>query len=224
MVGANGAWDLLDNKMNLGGNYVYNGANNQLTRDSYSVNYLADGSQIANTSDSFSDSNNNGHRFGIRLEHKFSENTSILFEPQINFGNNHSVSGSNQLRENIVNGVSSKSSEGFTSGASDGKNLSTSGRFLLRQRLGIPGRTLPITASVTALPRALTSPLLPVTFRTVPRRIRSSTSVTTKARKTLLWAAPLRIPSPWATISMWRETIPLPGIALRPSRIRTTAV
>ena len=168
MVGANGAWDLLDNKMNLGGNYVYNGANNQLMRDSYSVNYLADGSQIANTSDSFSDSNNNGHRFGIRLEHKFSENTSILFEPQINFGNNHSVSGSNQLRENIVNGVSSKSSEGFTSGASDGKNLSTSGRFLLRQRLGIPGRTLTFNANYSlsnstsqGLNQSLTSSYLP---------------------------------------------------------------
>ena len=160
MVGANGAWDLLDNKMNLGGNYVYNGALNELTREGYSVNYLADGSQIANTSDSFSNSGNNGHRFGIRLEHKFSDNTSILFEPQINFGTSNSVSGSNQLRENVVDGVSSKASEGFTSGISDGKNLTTSGRFLLRQRLGIPGRTFstPITAWETALHRVLTSP------------------------------------------------------------------
>ena len=147
MVGANTAWDLLEDRMNLGGNYVYNGANNDLTRESYSVNYLPDGSQIANTSDSFSNSSNNGHRFGIRLEHKFSDNTSILFEPQINFGNSHSVSGSNQLRENILDEVSSKASEGFTSGISDGKNLTTSGRFLLRQRLGIPGRTLTFNAN-----------------------------------------------------------------------------
>lgn len=168
MVGANGAWDLLDNKMNLGGNYVYNGAQNELTRDSYSVNYLADGSQIANTSDSFSQSLNNGHRFGIRLEHKFSSNTSILFEPQINFGTTHSVSGSNQLRENIIDGISSKSSEGFTAGASDGKNLSTSGRFLLRQRLGIPRRTLTFNANYSlntstseGLNQSLTSSFLP---------------------------------------------------------------
>ena len=147
MVGANGAWDLLDNKMNLGGNYVYNGAKNELTREGYSVNYLPDGSQIANTSESFSNSLNNGHRFGIRLEHKFSNNTSILFEPQINFGNTHSESGSNQIRENVVDGISTKASEGFTSGLSDGKNLTTSGRFLLRQRLGIPGRTLTFNAT-----------------------------------------------------------------------------
>ena len=144
MVGVNGATDLFDDKMQLTGNYAYNGADNDVQRESYTLNYLADGSQIANTSNNFSESNNDGHRVGVRLEHKFSNSASLLFEPQINFGTNHNTSGSNQLRENINNGVSSKASEGFTAGSSDGRNLSTSGRLLWRQRLGLPGRTMTV--------------------------------------------------------------------------------
>ena len=144
MIGANGAIDLFDDKMSLTGNYAYNGADNDVQRESYTLNYLADGSQIANTSNSFNQSNNDGHRVGLRIEHKFSNSASLLFEPQINFGTNHNTSGSNQLRENILNGVSSKASEGFTAGLSDGRNLSTSGRLLWRQRLGIPGRTMTV--------------------------------------------------------------------------------
>ena len=144
MVGVNGGSNFFDDKMNVSGNYSYNGADNDVRRESYTLNYLADGSQIANTSNSFSTSNNNSHVFGMRLEHKFSDNTSILFDPQVSFGYNHNTSGSDQLRENIFNGVNSLASKGFTAGSSDGKNISTSGRLLLRQRLGLPGRTMTI--------------------------------------------------------------------------------
>ena len=147
MVGGNAAWDLFDDKMNLGGNYVYNGSRNELERDSHTINYLADGSGIVNDSQSFSDSHSYGHRFGIRMEHKFSDNTSILFEPQVNFGAGGYVQSSDQKRATLLNGVESPSSEGFTSNAGDNRNLATSGRFLLRQKLGVPGRTLTFNAN-----------------------------------------------------------------------------
>ena len=147
MVGGNAAWDLFDDKMNLGGNYVYNGSRNELERDSYTINYLADGSGIVNDSQSLSNNNSYGHRFGIRMEHKFSDNTSILFEPSINFGTGNFLQGTDQKRATLLNGVETPSSEGFTSSAGDNRNLSTSGRFLLRQKLGLPGRTLTFNAN-----------------------------------------------------------------------------
>ena len=147
MVGGNAAWDLFDDKMNLGGNYVYNGSRNELERDSYTINYLADGSGIVNDSQTLSSSQSSGHRFGVRLEHKFSDNTSILFEPQINFGTGNFLQGSDQKRANLLNGIETPSSEGFTSNAGKNRNLATSGRFLLRQKLGIPGRTLTFNAN-----------------------------------------------------------------------------
>ena len=147
MIGGNAAWDLFDDKMNLGGNYVYNGSQNELERDSYTINYLADGSGISNRSSNLSNNNSYGHRFGIRMEHKFSDNTSILFEPQINFGTGNFLQSTEQSRYNLMDDVETLSSEGFTSNAGNNRNLATSGRFLLRQKLGIPGRTLTFNAN-----------------------------------------------------------------------------
>ena len=168
MVGANAAWDLFDDKMNLGGNYVYNGSQNELERDSYTINYLADGSGIVNDSKSHSTNDSYGHRFGIRMEHKFSDNTSILFEPQINFGTGNFLQGSDQKRATLMNGKETPSSEGFTSNAGDNRNLATSGRFLLRQKLGLPGRTLTFNANynfsnntTAGLNQSLTTSYLP---------------------------------------------------------------
>ena len=168
MVGANAAWDLFDDKMNLGGNYVYNGSQNELERDSYTINYLADGSGIVNDSRSLSGNNSYGHRFGIRMEHKFSDNTSILFEPQINFGTGNFSQISDQTRATLLNGVETPSSEGFTNSTGDNRNLATSGRFLLRQKLGIPGRTMTVNANynfsnntIDGFNQSLTSSYLP---------------------------------------------------------------
>jgi len=141
MAGVNGVWDLLDNKMELGGNYLFNGTNKYVMEQSDKTSYLDNYNLLSNTQ---GDSQNNsyGHRFGIRLEHKFSENTSILFEPQINFGNGNywqndftSTYQDKKIDENLLNDAS-------TNDIGANKNLNTGGFFLLRQRLGIPGRTL----------------------------------------------------------------------------------
>ena len=140
-----GGANLFDDKMDLTANYGYNGAKNENKRESYTINYLADGSQIANTSENTSHSNNTGNSIGLRIEHRFSPNTIIQFDPQVNFGTNHNSSTSNQMRENVRDGVSTLASKGFTIGSSDTKQVSTSGRLQLRQRLGIPGRTMTAT-------------------------------------------------------------------------------
>lgn len=142
MGGLNGAFTLLDDRMDLAGNYLYNGSINDVIEESSKITYLNDGTRLLNDEAGTSRTMTQGHRFGIRLEHKFSENTSILFEPQFNFGRgnfnefsdfNTSTQTENQIQE---------TNKGYTNRIGDNDNWQTSGFFLFRQRLGKPGRTI----------------------------------------------------------------------------------
>ena len=86
MGGLNGAWDLFNGDMELAGNYLYNGSDNFVEETSSKVTFMENGSRLLNDNDGYSTTGTQGHRFGIRLDHEFSESTSILFEPQFNFG------------------------------------------------------------------------------------------------------------------------------------------
>lgn len=145
MAGLNIAYTLLDDRMELGGNYMFNHSNNLSTSDQYQKTYLDGYNQLA---DIISNNLNvsRGHNVGIRLEHEFSENTSIVFEPQINFGGGNYSQNSETFTDKETNGVTSKLNYAKTNNTGDNKNVSTSGMFIFRQRLGIPGRT--ITAQV----------------------------------------------------------------------------
>ena len=139
MGGINGAWTLFDNRMNVGGNYLYNNTRNFVTEESDKTAYLTDYNLLYNTSGK-SDTRTYGHRFGARLEHKFSENTSIIFEPQFEFGGGsfYQKDTTDTYRDSRDWRVSSAG----TNNLGSNKNFSTSGFLLFRQRLGIPGRTL----------------------------------------------------------------------------------
>ena len=147
MAGLNAASDFFDRKMNVGGNYMLNGSDNFVERDAVKTNYLGDYNRINNTS-----SNNTtstlGHRIGMRLEHKFSENTSILFQPQINFGGGSYVQSSRDTTWNDnLTGNLTKLNDAYTDNSGENKSVSASGFLLFRQRLGIPGRTLTANAN-----------------------------------------------------------------------------
>lgn len=146
MAGINAAGNLFDDRMEIGGNYVYNNSNNDVEETSQKTTYLEDYNLIYN-SGGVSTTNSGGHSFGLRMEHEFSENTSILFEPQVNFGTGSYVQSSRDTTFNDdLAGNVSKLNEAYTDNSGNNKNVSTSARFLLRQRLGKAGRTL--TANV----------------------------------------------------------------------------
>ena len=143
MGGANGAWTLFDNRMDLGGNYLYSNTSKYVEEQSSRTTYLSDYNQIYN-SDGTNDTQTWGHRFGMRLDHKFSDNTSILFQPQVNFGGGAFDQVNSYLtdydRDSAIEHINQGDSRNFGSN----KNFSTSGFALLRQRLGKPGRTLTV--------------------------------------------------------------------------------
>ena len=142
MGGLNGAFTLLDEKMDLAGNYLYNGSINDVMEESSKITYLEDGSRLLNDEVGTGRTMTQGHRFGMRLEHEFSENTSILFEPQFNFGYGNFNEFSKFTTATERDGVATPTNEGYTSRNGLNDNWRTSGFLLLRQKLGKPGRTI----------------------------------------------------------------------------------
>ncbi len=142
MGGVNGAFTLLDDKMDLAGNYLYNGSINDVIEESSKVTYLNDGTRLLNDEKGTGRTMSQGHRIGMRLEHKFSENTSILFEPQFNFGRGNFNEFSDFATSTVSSDISQETNKGYTSKIGDNDNWQTSGFFLFRQKLGKPGRTI----------------------------------------------------------------------------------
>ena len=144
MAGVNGAFDLLDGDMELNGNYLYSGSNRYVEEESSRITYMDDGSSLIYDNNGYNISNSQGHRFGIRLEHKFTENTSILFEPQFNFGHGSFSEYSDFTTYTDPGDGSDRSltNEGFNENTGYNTNWNMSGFLLFRQRLGKPGRTL----------------------------------------------------------------------------------
>ena len=127
MAGLNGAFDLLDNRMQLSSNYSYNGSNSLSGSMSTSYVTQTDGSQVINWTNSKGTSNNNGHNIGLRLEHKFSDTANIIFEPQIRFNKTGSITSQLNSSEHSTRGLTN---DGWSSSISNGDNISTSGRFV----------------------------------------------------------------------------------------------
>lgn len=148
MDGVNGSFDLFDSKMKLGSNYLYNNSRTTVEEQSLKENYLEDGSTLTYrnglTNPGYNITNSDGHRLGMRLEHKFSDNTSILFQPQVNFGSGNYQQFSDFDTYRTRNGTTRMTNNGFNNNLGYNKNLQADGFLLFRQRLGIPGRTLSV--------------------------------------------------------------------------------
>ena len=148
MAGLNAGTDAFDGRMEVSGNYNYNNNHTLSASQSSTTNYLSGMNQLV---DSWSNNvnNSNGHNFGLRLEHKFSDNTSILFEPRVRFGggNYTQSSESTTSQDRSLNGNYNKVNDATTDNTGTNKNISTSGFFLFRQRLGLPGRTLTVNTN-----------------------------------------------------------------------------
>ena len=153
MGGLNGNWDLLGDKMDLGANYLYNGSIVDVEESTYKETYMTDGSTLVSNNDGLSHRFTDGHRFGMRLEHKFSENTSILFQPQFNFGRGSYVQqsefdsytfGADEAFKEMGDAAYKQhaTNSGFTNNTGENSNWQARGFMLIRQRLGIPGRTI----------------------------------------------------------------------------------
>ena len=149
MTGVNGGTNLFDGNMDISGNGMFNHSTKSVIEDSFKETLLDDSSLLYDT-EGQSNTKTWGAGFGMRLEHKFSENTSIIFEPKFNFGGGSFAENENTLTRTVnynnpADTLNTNSSNGLQSG--NNRSLSASGFALLRQKLGIPGRTLTLMGS-----------------------------------------------------------------------------
>ncbi|MBO8481247.1 MAG: outer membrane beta-barrel protein [Muribaculum sp.] len=151
MAGANGNFNLLDDRMELGANYMYGGSLQEVEEDVSKTTFKTDGTSLLYNENGYSMTRSNGHRFGIELDHKFTENTSIFFRPQFNFGSGYFKETSDYSTNTDISALTgnqsdileSNSGNSFTDGISN--SWEARGFFLFRQRLGKPGRTLSVS-------------------------------------------------------------------------------
>ena len=143
MGGVNGAFTLLDGAMDLSGNYLYNGSDKDVIEETAKTTFL-ENENLYNNAFGADNTFSQGHRVGVRLEHKFSENASIIFEPQFNVGTGHYSQDEIFNTSSLAHGQTDtlKVNEGRTNNTGKNKNWSTSGFLLYRQKLGKAGRTL----------------------------------------------------------------------------------
>lgn len=143
MGGLNGAFTLFDGDMDLSGNYVYNGSDKNIIEQTAKETFMDDGSTLLNTTSGTNNTFSHGHRVGVRLEHEFSENTSIIFQPQFNYGTGHFRDSSDFYTGSIAADAldTLAVNDGWSVNEGFNKNWNTSGFLLFRQRLGKAGRT-----------------------------------------------------------------------------------
>lgn len=142
MGGVNGAFTLLDGAMDLSGNYLYNGSDKSVEEQSSRVTYLEGGNSLLSDNRGVNRTSSRGHSFGVRLDHKFSENTSILFEPKFNFGKGGFSEYSEFQTYTERDSRKDSTNRGYSNNIGDNDNWSASGFLLFRQKLGKPGRTV----------------------------------------------------------------------------------
>lgn len=142
MAGANGAFDLFDDKMDLSANYMYGGSNKYVEEQSSKTTYMDDGSRLIYDNNGYNITNTQGHRFGMRIDHKFTDNTSVLFEPRFNFGSGNFSEYSDFLTLSERDNLRDTTNLGFNDNSGNNRNWTASGFLLFRQKLGKPGRTL----------------------------------------------------------------------------------
>lgn len=146
MGGVNGAFSLLDGKLDLATNYLYNYSDKEVEEIQDKTTFKQDGSQLQYHSEGLSSTFTHGNRFGVRADWKISDKTSILFEPQFNFGKGYYNEQDIYSTDNVsatgdVSGVNRGSSHSW----GDTRNNSASGFMLFRQKIGEKkGRTISV--------------------------------------------------------------------------------
>ncbi|MBR5735603.1 MAG: carboxypeptidase-like regulatory domain-containing protein, partial [Bacteroidales bacterium] len=144
MIGANASHTWGDDN-ELAGNYRFSGNNNLIENQSHKITFLQNDTSILSDEAESNRTTQYSHGGSVRLEWDITENTSIVFEPQISYSYGDFLQESDFLTDNGNKDGSvstAKVNDGYTKNFGDNDALSTSGSFLFRQRLGKAGRSL----------------------------------------------------------------------------------
>ncbi len=145
MIGVNGS-KVTDNKSEFNGNYLFNANNRAVKEQTDKTVFQNDGTDLHNTEDSENLNNTYGHRLGARIDWKVNKKTSILFNPQFNYGWGNFSEVTNYATESINGDRKSAVNDGNSFSGADNLNKSASGFLLFRHKIGEKaGRTVSLS-------------------------------------------------------------------------------
>lgn len=128
----------LGQKTEVTASYFYNQLGHDVSQDLERENFLPSGNFFFDQQ-SLQDNRNYNHRLNLRLDHKFSDASSLLLTANTSANKTESIQQSISQTLN-AEGFRQNSSQQMTE--SNGQRLSLESSLLLRQRLNKPGRTI----------------------------------------------------------------------------------
>jgi uncharacterized membrane protein YgcG len=125
--------------LDIAASYFFNNSNNTNESETFRETTLRMDSILYSGNKYLSNSNNNNHRFNLRLEYKLDSNNSIFIIPSINFQNNNTYSN-NSSYSYYSQSDSVNNAAGNSSSHRDGYNISNN--IMYRHSFAKRGRTL----------------------------------------------------------------------------------
>ncbi|MFA5713737.1 MAG: outer membrane beta-barrel protein [Bacteroidales bacterium] len=141
MGGINANTQTKNEKFKIGGNYFYGSTDNVSESNRIRQTFLAD-SSFYNRDESILQNFSGDHRVALELEWSLSENTSIIFRPNMSIGEG-AFSDENSFSTEGAFGT--LINDGSSHSYGDSRSQGTGGDLLFRQRLGKPGRTFSVS-------------------------------------------------------------------------------
>lgn len=142
MGGINANKELFDGKLKLSGSYMYSGSDNETLTDQYKENFLESDSLLVNDDNSQSRTLNQSHMIGGEIDWKISDNTSILFKPQVNIGYGDYDESSSYSTGRGNSSYIGNVNEGYSRSNGYNNAIQAKGDLLLRHKFNKKGRTL----------------------------------------------------------------------------------
>jgi len=130
--------DTWGKKLNITGSYFFNQTNNTTDNELQRITILNGGTSQFFNQNSISTSQNQNHRFNVRLEYNLDSNNAIILSPKLSFQDNNSVS--NILGKNEFNGILLNQTN--TTNTSQNSGVSLNNNILYRHKFTKQGRTI----------------------------------------------------------------------------------
>ncbi|MBJ7428881.1 MAG: outer membrane beta-barrel protein, partial [Bacteroidia bacterium] len=130
--------DTWGKKLNVMGSYFFNQTNNTTDNELQRITILNGGTSQFFNQNSISTSQNQNHRFNVRLEYNLDSNNAIILSPKLSFQDNNSVS--NILGKNEFNGILLNQTN--TTNISQNSAVSLNNNILYRHKFAKQGRTI----------------------------------------------------------------------------------
>jgi hypothetical protein len=135
--------------LRIGGNYFFSDSKNKQEQDGFRKTFWTTDSTTELTEKTQSNSNNQNHRFNIRVEYKIDSMNSVLYTPGFTIQHSDGFNMDTSFTNSVLPNVKYLSVVSNTENTNERNGLNLNNNFLFRHRFGKVGRTLTVGWSNT---------------------------------------------------------------------------